>query len=116
MSNNNFENVDFTEEAYKFGLIGCVMVLIIPLIYIAWLINGFVLYKIWQWLVVPIFEVEQISIIGAMTIGLVVSFLNNPYHAPNNEKSPSKFLWYLIAAVSRPWCFLLMGYILSFWV
>lgn len=116
------KDVDLKEEVAKFGLIGCFMVLFVPFFVVFSMTNtiiyGYVLTKLWAWLVIPIFNAEPISLIAAMTIALIAGMLQHPYtgrHEKENEGSVEK-IWYLIAMLSRPWLYLLFGYIFSFWV
>lgn len=116
------KDVDLKEEAAKFGLIGCFMVLLAPFFMVFSIVNtiiyGYVLTKLWAWLVVPLFHTEPISLIAATAIVLILGMIQHPYigrHEKENESVAEK-IWYCVATISRPWLYLLFGYIFSFWV
>jgi len=55
---------------------------------LAYIWRGFVLSKVWTWLVVPVFHLEPITVIGAIIISVIVGFLT--YQAPTNKTDPEK--------------------------
>ncbi len=46
--------------------------------------GGYVLVKLWQWFVVPVFGFEQIRLVSAIGIGLLVSYLTHQ-HIPRHK-------------------------------
>lgn len=60
--------------------------LIAAVVFVTAVWRGWVLSVVWGWLVVPIFHLEPITIIGAVTLSLIIGFLT---HQDNNcAKNP----------------------------
>ena len=60
--------------------------LIAAVVFITAVWRGWVLSVVWGWLVVPIFHLAPISILGAVTMSLIVGFLTQ--HSTNCAKDP----------------------------
>jgi hypothetical protein len=78
------------------------------------IIGGFVMMKIWQWFAVPVFGVQQIALVPAIGIGLLISFLTHQ-HIPQPEgREISKVIGESIGeAVLYPIIVLFFGWVVS---
>lgn len=65
-------------------IIGFALIAGVMFVTAAW--RGYVLSVVWGWLVVPIFHLAPITIIGAVTLSLIVGFLTQ--HATSTEEQP----------------------------
>lgn len=74
--------------------------------------SGFVLTKLWMWFIVPVFALAPLTIVPAIGLALVVSFLT--FHLPY-EKSKPDYSGLLAHQLSvgfiRPLFALFFGYI-----
>src|SRR6185312_14883195 len=94
------------------AIIGCAAYL--ALLPFTALLNGYALSMLWQWFVVSTFEARPLSILPAIGISMVVSFLTKQYDsaAPDPSKSAGYHMGELIAyAVLNPLFALVFGWI-----
>jgi F0F1-type ATP synthase assembly protein I len=98
-------------------LLGCVLGigLVAILIPLGILIDGFVLTKLWEWIVLEIFEnAPVLSIVHAIGLSLVAAFLT---HKPTQTKDERDEKEKVVAALGElflyPAWLLLFGYIIS---
>ena len=93
---------------------------LIPLlIIITYLINGFVLSKMWLWFIVTTFGAPVLTVPQAIGVGMIVSFLT--YRAtPKNKDSNSEWSQIIIdilSAMISPFVTLLIAWIVySGWI
>ncbi len=61
-------------------------VIVITMVFtvISSIVNGFVLVCLWDWFIVPIFHLAPLTLVPAIGVVLVVSFLTHQY-VPNDE-------------------------------
>lgn len=71
----------------------------------AW--RGWVLSVVWGWLVVPIFHLAPITVLGAVTISLIVSYLT---HQETNAE-PVAFSDAIAGAISGPAVVLIFAWV-----
>ena len=90
------------------GLVGITFITIIPI----YILNGFVITKLWVWFIVPFFGLQQISMAPAIGVALLVSLLTRQY-VPNNE---NKRLEPLVLAFLYPLITLLFGWIVTWFI
>lgn len=84
--------------------------LVLALILVSPILNGWALTILWGWFVVPIFGLPALSISSAIGLGLVVNLLTyQPVHDPrtNRVKAVEGVAWIII----RPTFPLLVGWI-----
>jgi hypothetical protein len=70
------------------GLVG-LMAIALP-VFGLW--SGFVISKLWLWLLVPIFHISPLTVPQAMALGMVVAFLAKPNLSDLKKKDDYK--WY----------------------
>lgn len=81
--------------------------------------HGFVGYKLWQWFMVPIFDLPTITICKAIGIMLLVRLFTyeNPFGATDSITNPnlkmSEKATRLAGLLFGPWFSLLLGYIVK---
>lgn len=90
------------------------VVIVVPLSYV---IDGFVLSKLWAWLIVPVFGVPELSIFSAIALAVVVGYLF-PRSATKSEDDKNKSdieRWGVAVGTffMRPTVALLIGWILK---
>ena len=88
----------------------------IPLITIASIWRGFVFMKLWAWFIVPVFHLPMLTIVIAIGVSMVVSFLT--YHSTNIDRndtrsSSEKFTTDIAATIMYPATFLFLGWIVQ---
>ena len=101
------------------GFAGClVMVLSLPILIVGGsILNGYVLSVLWVWFVVPIFGLPALSIISAIGVSMVVSYLT--YHDAGYKKEKTEadltrsFAHMVAVMIIRPSFVLLFGWILN---
>ena len=64
---------------------------LIVLMIVAYLLNGVVLKLLWGWFMVPTLGLPVISLVQAIGIGIVISFLTQQ-HIPRDEDEKKKLL------------------------
>ncbi len=75
------------------------------------IIRGFVLVKLWLWLIVPTFGLTVLSLPAAIGVSLVVGFLTSELKtAPDKEEATA---FGLVLILINPFLSLLFGYIIS---
>jgi hypothetical protein len=104
---------------------GCMRLLISGSIVIAGLsilpiVHGYVLVKLWVWFIVPTFGLASLSLVKAIGVNLLVSFLmarvdTEDFNKKEDNLEPliMKFLWQLVIV---PLFYLLFGYVVSLWM
>ena len=76
---------------------GCIVgALVIPFIVVSAIMNGLALSILWDWFVVPLFDVVRLSIPQAIGLAMIVSFLT--YRSGATEKVQGKN-WALLSAM-----------------
>jgi hypothetical protein len=83
--------------------VGIIAMLVLFIVYSA-AVNGYVLSSLWGWFIVPVFAVEPITIVQAVGLSIVVSFVT--FHGTPKDYKPD---W--TQALLRPFVVLLMGWI-----
>ena len=68
------DKIDFRKALEGFFVIVGAGLLLAGLIGGLVLVNGFVLSKIWNWVIVPTFDVRELSLIQAVGVALVVGY------------------------------------------
>ncbi|MCX6736054.1 MAG: hypothetical protein NTZ13_03135 [Candidatus Parcubacteria bacterium] len=90
-----------------------VIVVVIVTTVVSGVINGFVLLTLWGWLIVPVFHLAPITLVPAIGICLIVSYLTHQYIPDNSDKS---FRDLIIESFARPLgeatAVLLIGFVL----
>lgn len=90
------------------GIVGFVLLMTVSAIF-----NGYALSVLWGWFVVPTFGAPQLSIVAAIGIAMVVSYLTHQVNSCQKEKK--KFSEELAGGVTlallRPSFALLFGWI-----
>jgi hypothetical protein len=65
------------------GIGGCMLIFIIPFIFVMALINAYVLTCLWDWFIVTTFNVQSLTLAQAYGISLFISYLQHGYHQGN---------------------------------
>lgn len=108
MSNQNDEGV------YK-SIAGCLMaVILLPAwIAVASVWGGFVLVQLWQWFIVPTFELPVLQLWQAIGLDLIVSFMTHQYaDFEEKKREPWEKLLILVArTLFNPLLYLLIGWL-----
>ena len=89
------------------GRVGLILIAALPI----YILNGFVITKLWAWFIVP-FGLQQIPMAPAIGVALLVSLLTRQY-VPNNE---NKILEPLVLAFLYPLITLLFGWIATWFI
>lgn len=98
---------------------GCAEVMLfllaIPaIVVVSALANGFVLTKLWSWFITPVFDLPALSLVPAIGLGLVVSFLTYQYTNSQSSKNDKSLMEVTISAtltaIIRPAFILLFGW------
>jgi len=96
------------------GIIGviCMVVILLPL---EILLNGFVLTKLWFWFINPIFGLALLTLPQAMGLSLIISFLTHQIvdTEPKKESATTKIATSLVRLFITPLLFLLIGFIIK---
>lgn len=94
--------------------IGILTVLVVTTI-TGTIMNGWALTVLWIWFIIPVFNLPTLSIIQAIGIGMVVTFLTR--HSINKEeaaKDTGAAIWTaIVSAVIVPLLTVGIGYIIS---
>jgi len=88
------------------------VILLVPL---SWLIQGFVLSRLWEWFVTPVFEnVPALGIWQAAGISAVIGFLTYPTELHQVVKDPEKEKWqsFVYILFFRPLLTFVTGYLI----
>jgi hypothetical protein len=83
--------------------------------------KGYALSLLWAWLIVPTFDVQEISVASAIGIALVISYLTHRFSLKdikeNEEYEFTERLTHAIAlSITRPSLALAIGFVVSQWV
>lgn len=73
------------------------------------ILDGFVISILWNWFMVPIFDLPSLSIISALGLSLVIAWFTSHNNTGKNEEVDNKKA--IILFIMRPILFLLIGYI-----
>lgn len=86
-------------------------------IIIAFIQEGFVLVKLWNWFALPLFPtLPTLNIPQAIGIGILVGFLTHQYiELPELESRYDK-IRRTVTILIKPWIVLLFGYVVSRWL
>jgi membrane protein CcdC involved in cytochrome C biogenesis len=89
-----------------------VSILLLPLV---WALHGFVLVKLWLWFIVPIFHLPVLSLVPAIGVGMVMSFLTHQTSdCKEIEEDPEKrVIKSMVTAFTRPLLTLLFAWLLT---
>lgn len=82
------------------------------LIIVSYLINGFVLSKMWLWFIVTTFDAPMLNIPQAIGVAMIVGFLTQ-HPAPKNkdgEKEWSQIITSVLSALIAPFITLLIAW------
>jgi len=76
------------------------------------LMQGFILMKLWAWILVPTLNIPSLSIVGAMGIWTVITFIR-----PTSSKKSKDIDWEWVAkSIFTPWFIFLIGYIIHLFI
>ena len=106
---NSEENKAWSCIGIVFGLPLIVAVLLVY----GYVVDGYVLSMMWGWFIVPVFHLPTLSIVQAIGVGMVVSFLVRSYFMAKediNKKSKWEKVGYCAGAIISPWLTLLIGW------
>jgi hypothetical protein len=77
------------------------------------IIGGFILTKFWNWFVIPIFYFNQITIIQAIGLSFLISYIRFDYKKANNDNLTFEdFIKQFITAIILSGLLFLIGYII----
>ena len=80
-------------------------------------LNGWALTKLWAWFIVPTFGLEQLTIVAAIGLSLVVKYLTMQIKINDKEKPYSETLMNsVIISTVKPLMALLIGSIVKMWM
>ena len=65
----------FVEHALMGGMMGCILIFTLPMIFIGALVNAYVLTCLWDWFVVTTFTLPSLTLAQAYGISLLFSYL-----------------------------------------
>lgn len=68
------------------------LIIVILIVIIEIIIKGFIIMKLWTWFIVPIFEINQLRIVEAIGIMLLVNYLNFKREKNNRDNDFSEEL------------------------
>lgn len=78
------------------------------------IIGGYVLVKLWQWFAVPVFGFEQIKLVPAIGIGLLVSYLTHQNIPSQKDREISDVISSAIGeSIFYPAIVLFVGWVVS---
>jgi hypothetical protein len=81
------------------------------------IMNGWVLSITWGWFIVPFFHLPKLSLVFAMGIGLVISFLTHQDIPNPKDQTTSEAVGRLVAsAFITPLMFLVTGWVIHLFV
>lgn len=98
---------DFSGLAISILAISGVLSLATMLIFLAAVVRSFIITKLWGWYLVPHFGVDQLPIVIAFGISLLVGYLSPIIHCEDKRKTSEK----IAAAVVIPLFVLLAGWV-----
>jgi len=91
------------------GFTGLFFLAIVPV----YIINGFVIAKLWLWFIVPI-GLEPIGMAQAIGIGIIISMLTKQ-HVPS-DKNESKWWMPFVRMYLSPFMALFVGWIVTWFI
>jgi hypothetical protein len=65
----------FVEHILLGGIMGCILIFTLPMIFIGALVNAYVLTCLWDWFIVTTFTLPSLTLAQAYGISLLMSFL-----------------------------------------
>jgi hypothetical protein len=74
------------------------------------IMNGFVLSVLWNWFMVPIFTLPELTIISAIGLTMVISWMT--YHVETRKKETEELKTFWVLFFLRPILVLSIGYII----
>lgn len=85
------------------------LLLIVPNI----ILSGYVTSVLWDWFIVPLFNLPHLTIAQALGLGVCVSYLNSSGidHAKRDEKDTWANLGFAFGILFRPLIYLFVGWI-----
>lgn len=96
------------------AILGFVVLLVVSSIF-----NGYVLSVLWGWFIVPVFNLPVLTVVPAIGIAMVVSYLTYQYNKSDEDdnKISSEKIGKLIAmAILRPLLALFFGWIVHLFI
>lgn len=82
----------------------------------AFLIDGYVITKLWHWFIVAHFGVANLPLSIAIGLSILISFVTGTYAEYTTTKEKAQFRNWCFFYFARPVFILLTGYIVSLWV
>ena len=107
------------------GLLGVILfvAILIALGFGMTILNGWVFTKLWAWIIVPFFGLPLLPIPIAIGIVFISTFLTHQSDTSetlideeDEEKKKKKQLFQAVTNITKPFAFLLFGWILSHWI
>jgi len=104
------------DEKTATELLGCLVTVVsaVILMPISYVINGYALMKLWQWFIATTFKVQTLSLVQAIGLGMIISFLT---YKPNFdgkktelEESKKALMAQCVWAFMKPVAALIVGY------
>ena len=94
-------------------LTGCVgvFVLLAAYVVVASIVRGWVLTYLWQWFILPVFDVRDITIVEAIGLSMVVTFLTVQQQQTKDERDGTEKASDLVAAIIYPFLVLVIAWI-----
>jgi len=100
-------------------VLGCIGALVGGVIMMigAYMVNGWVLLKLWAWFVMPLFDVAPLTVAQAIGLGVTVGLVTHQGVPTGDNRNDSNALARAIAqAFVIPLVALLVGWIVSYFV
>ena len=91
------------------AILGFVALLVVSSIF-----NGYVLSVLWGWFIVPVFSLPELTVVPAIGIAIVVSYLTYQYNESDDDDNKSfgeKMAKLIAMAILRPLFVLFLGWI-----
>jgi len=76
--------------------------------------SGFALSILWGWFIVPVFSLPKLSILTAIGLSMVASFLTQPYKYSEDNRDPDeKLKESSLSAFIKPTAALFIGWVVT---
>jgi hypothetical protein len=106
--------------AIFFGIV-VVMALLAVFIAFSSMYNGWVLMKLWEWFIIPVFHLPMLTLPAAMGLSLVVHFLTYQHQSTSDtkgteEEEKKKRIRIFVQIFLRPLIVLGIGYVIHLYM
>lgn len=101
-------------QKFKNALVDFTAMVCAAIFVVVW--NGYVLSRLWRWLVAPIFHAHILTVFQAIAVCFVIRYLTPESYTKDEYKDELGWKWWFAKNILLGLLFLAMGALLSNWI